>query len=71
MFSKIEVNGAGACSFYDWLKTQQPGAGDKSDITWNFEKFLVDQDGDVVQRFAPQVTPEEIRPHIEGLLGGS
>ena len=61
MFSKIEVNGESACSLYDFLKEQQPGEGESSDITWNFEKFLVDRNGDVVARFAPPTTPEQIR----------
>ena len=69
MFSKIEVNGDDACELYQWLKTQQPGSGEKPDITWNFEKFLVDAEGNVVARFGPQVTPEEVRPEIEKLLG--
>ena len=68
MFSKIEVNGDDACELYNWLKAQHPGEGGKSDITWNFEKFLVDGEGNVVARFGPQVTPEEVRPHIEKLL---
>lgn len=69
MFSKIEVNGDGACDLYDWLKSEQPGEGDTSDITWNFEKFLVNADGDVVARFAPPVTPEEIAEQLPALLG--
>ena len=68
MFSKIEVNGDAACELYNWLRSQHPGKGDKSDITWNFEKFLIDREGNVVDRFAPQVTPEEVRPHIEKWL---
>jgi len=68
MFSKIEVNGDGACELYRWLRQQQPGDGDKSDITWNFEKFLVDRDGNVVARFSPIVTPEQIAPHVAQLL---
>ena len=71
MFSKIEVNGDQACELYNWLKAQHPGSGDKSDITWNFEKFLVDREGKVVKRYSPQVTPEEVRPDIEELLGSS
>ena len=43
MFHKIEVNGDGAAPLYQWLKTEQPGEGASSDITWNFEKFLVDR----------------------------
>jgi len=64
MFSKIEVNGDGACELYQWLRGQTGGA----DISWNFEKFLVDRDGNVVQRFNPKVTPEEIAPHVAELL---
>ena len=60
MFSKIEVNGPGAAPLYRFLRSQQPGEGDSSDITWNFEKFLVDKDGAVVARFPPPTTPEEV-----------
>jgi glutathione peroxidase len=60
MFAKIEVNGDGAAPLYAWLREQQPGDGETNDITWNFEKFLVDRDGTVVRRFGPGVTPEEI-----------
>ena len=68
MFSKVEVNGDGACELYKWLKSQQPGEGATSDITWNFEKFLVDRAGTVVARFAPGTTPEDIAPHVAALL---
>jgi glutathione peroxidase len=60
MFSKIEVNGDGACELYRLLKDAQPGSGDTPDITWNFEKFLVDKDGNVVRRFPPMTTPDDI-----------
>lgn len=60
MFSKIEVNGDGACPLYRLLKEAQPGEGETPDITWNFEKFLIDKDGTVARRFAPQTTPEQI-----------
>jgi len=69
LFTKIDVNGDSACELYDWLKSEQPGGGATPDITWNFEKFLLDRDGNVVKRFAPPVTPEDIRPEIEQLLG--
>lgn len=65
MFSKIEVNGDGACELYSWLKSQ---SGDGSDISWNFEKFLVDRDGNVVERFSPMTTPEDIAPRVAALL---
>ena len=61
MFSKIDVNGDTACDLYRFLKESQPGEAETSDITWNFEKFLVDRNGEVVARFAPPTTPEEIR----------
>lgn len=64
MFSKIEVNGDGACELYSWLRGETGGA----DISWNFEKFLVGRDGNVVERFNPMVTPEEIRPAAAELL---
>ena len=59
MFAKIEVNGDGATELYRLLKAAQPGEGDSSDITWNFEKFLVDRNGEVVRRFSPIITPEQ------------
>ena len=64
MFAKIEVNGDGACELYQFLKEAKPG-----DITWNFTKFLVDGDGNVVERFEPKTTPEEIEPRVKALLG--
>ena len=68
MFSKIEVNGDGAAPLYQWLKAEQPGDSDSSDIAWNFEKFLVDRSGNVVARWAPTVTPEEIEPQLAAWL---
>jgi glutathione peroxidase len=60
MFAKIEVNGDGACELYRMLKSAQPGEGESPDITWNFEKFLVDRDGNIVRRFPPMTTPEQV-----------
>ena len=60
MFSKIEVNGEGEAPLYTELKAAQPGDGETSDIVWNFEKFLVSADGEVLKRYGPTVTPEEI-----------
>jgi glutathione peroxidase len=65
MFHKIEVNGDGAAPLYKWLKEQQPGTGDSAEITWNFEKFLVDGDGNVVERFSPITTPEQVAEVLE------
>lgn len=68
MFHKIDVNGDGADDLYKWLKSEQPGEGETSDITWNFEKFLVDKAGNVVKRFGPQTTPEEVAEVIPQYL---
>ena len=68
MFAKLDVNGDGAADLYTWLKEQQPGEGDTPDIAWNFEKFLVNSDGEVVARFASAVTPEEIAEQLPSLL---
>lgn len=65
MFSKIEVNGDGAAPLYKWLKRELPGHGDSAEITWNFEKFLVDGRGNVLERFSPVTTPEQIGEAIE------
>ncbi len=60
MFAKIDVNGDNEAELYRFLKAAQPGDGETSDIAWNFEKFLIDGDGNVTHRFSPTVTPEEI-----------
>ena len=68
MFSKIEVNGDGACEFYQYLKAGSPDGDGNEDIAWNFSKFLVGKDGEVLSRFAPTVTPEEIGEKLAELL---
>jgi len=68
MFSKIEVNGDGACDLYRLLRAEQPGEGDTDAITWNFEKFLVGRDGAVLARWSPMVTPEDIREMLPAYL---
>jgi len=65
MFHKIDVNGDGAAPLYQWLKAEQPGDGDSADITWNFEKFLVDKQGNVLERFSPIITPEQVAEAIQ------
>ena len=68
LFAKIEVNGPNAADLYKWLKTQQPNDDGSEDIGWNFTKFLVNKDGQVVKRFNPQVTPEEVAAQLGELL---
>ena len=58
VFAKVDVNGDNAAELYQWLKSEQPGEGESSDITWNFEKFLVNAAGDVVARFSPGSRPK-------------
>jgi glutathione peroxidase len=64
LFEKIEVNGGKAHPLYVFLKKRLPLEGNKNDIRWNFEKFLVGRDGVPVKRFAPQTKPEAIEQDI-------
>ncbi|MBW3597729.1 MAG: glutathione peroxidase [Planctomycetes bacterium] len=57
MFSKIEVNGEGACDLYKRLTGED--AKEPGKISWNFEKFLIGKDGQVLARFAPRVEPDD------------
>ncbi len=68
MFAKIEVNGAGAAPLYQYLKSAAPRPDGEADIAWNFTKFLVGRDGQVVKRYEPQVTPEDIGRDLAALL---
>ena len=68
LFAKVDVNGSGAHPLYKWLRSQQSGLlGDK--IKWNFTKFLLDREGNVVKRYASTTKPEKITDDIEKLLG--
>nr|MCR4790741.1 glutathione peroxidase [Treponemataceae bacterium] len=66
-FSKIDVNGSKADPLYKFLKEEQKGSIG-SRIKWNFTKFLVDRNGNVVKRFAPNETPESIEKFIAELI---
>ena len=66
-FAKINVNGKNESPLYTWLKKQQRGILGSS-IKWNFTKFLIDREGNVVGRFAPNDTPEKIESMITALL---
>jgi glutathione peroxidase len=67
VFSKIEVNGEGADPLYKFLTEQKPGPKG-SEIQWNFTKFLIDQGGNIVERYEPAVKPESLAPVIGELL---
>lgn len=69
MFAKIKVNGADAEPLYEWLKSEKSGALGIGMIKWNFTKFLVDRNGQVVRRFAPTDAPAKMEKDIEALLG--
>ena len=66
-FAKIEVNGENEEPLYSYLKSQKSGIMG-SNIKWNFTKFLVDRNGNVVNRFAPNTAPEKIEADIKKLL---
>jgi len=68
MFAKIEVNGEHAHPLYRYLKEHARGVLGSEAIKWNFTKFLVDRDGEVVDRYAPTTAPEAIAGDIEKLL---
>ena len=68
LFSKIEVNGASSHPLFTHLKLEAPGVLGSKRIKWNFTKFLVNQQGQVVKRYAPSTKPEAIAEDIEALL---
>jgi glutathione peroxidase len=68
MFAKIEVNGDNQSPLYSLLKAAQPSEAESADITWNFEKFLVDKQGNVVERFSPATSPEKVAEVIPQYL---
>jgi glutathione peroxidase len=58
MLAKVDVNGEGACPLYKYLTSEETDPEHAGPITWNFEKFLFDRQGQVVARFAPRVKPD-------------
>lgn len=67
MMDKIVVNGSDAHPLYKYLKSQQSGPLGKA-IEWNFAKFLIDRDGNVVKRFSSKKEPNKFKEEIEALL---
>jgi glutathione peroxidase len=67
LFAKIEVNGAGADPLYKFLKSQAGGILGEG-IKWNFTKFLVGRDGEVLERFASVTTPSALESKVENAL---
>ena len=67
LFAKVDVNGAAAHPLWTWLREEKGGVlGDA--IKWNFTKFLVGRDGQVIRRYAPTTTPAQLAPEVEAAL---
>ena len=70
MMAKIDVNGADASPLYKWLTAEAPGLLGSKAIKWNFTKFLVGKNGQVIRRYAPQDAPKKLAGDIEAALAG-
>ncbi|HMM87442.1 MAG: glutathione peroxidase [Gammaproteobacteria bacterium] len=68
MMAKVDVNGPQAHPLWQWLTAQAPGVLGSKAIKWNFTKFLVGRDGQVIRRYAPTDTPESMAKDIEAAL---
>lgn len=68
MFEKVDVNGSKAHPLYQFLKESKPGLLGTEAIKWNFTKFLVNKEGEVVKRYAPTDTPEKIKKDLAQYL---
>ena len=68
LFAKVDVNGDNAAPVYRFLKKAKPGLLGSEAIKWNFTKFLVDRNGTVVERYAPNAEPASMAGDIEKLL---
>jgi glutathione peroxidase len=69
MFGKVDVNGGKTHPLWKWLKDEKSGLLGIGAIKWNFSKFLVGRDGNVIKRYAPTDTPESLKKDIEAALG--
>lgn len=68
LMAKIDVNGPDASPLFDWMKSEKKGLMGYTSIKWNFTKFLIDRDGNVVKRYGPQDAPKTIAKDIAKLL---
>ena len=69
MMSKVDVNGSNAHPLYKWLTEEAPGILGTKAIKWNFTKFLIGRDGQVIKRYAPTDKPKDLAGDIEKALG--
>lgn len=68
VFSKIEVNGGNAHPLFEFLTSEKKGILGTGAIKWNFTKFLINKNGEPVNRYGPSTTPEKIKSDIEALI---
>ncbi|WP_421991636.1 glutathione peroxidase [Qipengyuania sp.] len=68
LMAKVDVNGDDASPLFDWMKAEKPGLMGSRAIKWNFTKFLIDREGNVVKRYGPADAPKTIARDIEKLL---
>jgi len=71
MMAKVDVNGAQAHPLWKWLQSEARGVLGTQAIRWNFTKFLVGRDGQVIKRYAPTDTPDSLRKDIEAALAAN
>ena len=69
MFEKIDVNGKDTHPLYRYLKREARGVLGSEPIKWNFTKFLIGREGEVVERYGSTTKPEQIEADIEAVLG--
>lgn len=69
MYAKVDVNGDNAHPLYQYLKKEKKGLLSTEAIKWNFTKFLVNRQGEVVSRYSPNSTPESLEKDVEKALG--
>lgn len=68
LFSKIDVNGPNAHPMYKYMTAEKKGLLGSEGIKWNFTKFLVGKDGEVIERYAPTTRPEDLQREVEKAL---
>ena len=71
LMAKVDVNGSKADPIFQWLKSEAPGLLGTEIIKWNFTKFLVGKDGQVIKRYAPKAEPKDIAADVEVALKSS
>ena len=71
MMAKVDVNGAQAHALFQWLKSEAPGLLGSEGIKWNFTKFLINRQGQVIKRYAPLDKPASIAADIEAALAAA